>query len=71
MTIHTGETEIANYITCPLGHRVFVIWSPRHKKFAFTCEECNEHAVRAWSPMSGHVVEVRIVRRLKDGQRLV
>lgn len=71
MTIPTGVTEKANYITCPKGHRVFVIWSPRFKKFGFTCDECGEHSVRAWSAQTGHVVEVRIIRRLKDNERLV
>ena len=71
MTIHTGVSEKANYITCPKGHRVYVIWSPRFKKFGFTCEECDEHSVRAISPMSGHIVEVRIVRRLKSNERFV
>lgn len=71
MTIPLGVSEKANYITCPQGHRVYVIWSPQFKKFGFTCEECNEHAVRAFSPMTGHVVEVRIVRRLKSNERLV
>lgn len=71
MTIPLGVSEKANYITCPQGHRVYVIWSPRFKKFAFTCDQCEEHAVRALSPMSGHVVEVRIVRRLKQHERFV
>lgn len=71
MTIPMGVAEKANYITCPKGHKVFVIWSPRFKKFGFTCEECDEHAVRAFSPMSGHVVEVRIVRRLKQNESFV
>lgn len=71
MTIPTGMTEKANYITCPKGHKTYVIWSPRFKKFAFTCDECQEHSVRAWSPMTRHVVEIRIVRRLKDNQRVV
>lgn len=71
MTLHTGVSESANYITCPKGHKVYVIWSPQFKKFGFTCDECQEHAVRAWSPQSGHLVEVRIVRRLKANERMV
>jgi hypothetical protein len=57
--------ENANYITCPNGHKVFVIWSSQFKKFAFTCDECEEHSVRAISPMTGHVVEVRVVSRMR------
>lgn len=71
MTIPTGVTEKARYITCPKGHKVWVIWSPRFNKFAFTCDECEEHSVRALSPVTGHLVEIRIVRRLKDNERLV
>lgn len=71
MTIPMGVSEKANYITCPQGHKVYVIWSPRFKKFGFTCDECGEHAVRAWSSDTGHLVEIRIVRRLKEGERMV
>ena len=70
MSIHTGVSEQARYITCPKGHKVYVIWSPRFKKFGFTCDECGEHAVRALEPMGSYVVEVRIVRRLKQNERL-
>lgn len=66
MTIPTGETESANYVTCPHGHKLYVIWSPRFQRFGFTCDECEQHSVRAISPMTGHVVEVRIVSRLKE-----
>jgi hypothetical protein len=63
--IPAGARENANYITCAKGHKVFVVWSPQFQKFAFTCDECDEHSVRAISPMTGHVVEVRIIRRFK------
>ena len=32
-------TEAANYITCPVGHKVFVIWSPELQRFGFTCDD--------------------------------
>lgn len=57
--------EVANYITCVKGHKIYVIWSPQFKKFGFTCDECGTHSVRAMSPMTGHLIEVRIVRRIK------
>lgn len=41
--------EKANYVTCRKGHKVYVIWSPQRKMFAFTCDECNEHSERALS----------------------
>lgn len=71
MTIHTGVREKANYVTCPKGHKLFVIWSPQFKKFGFTCEECGEHSVHGWSPDTGYIVDVRIVRRLKSNERVV
>lgn len=71
MTIPIGASESANYITCPKGHKVYVIWSSQFKKFAFTCDECEEHSVRAASPMTGHIVEVRIIRKLKQNERVV
>jgi hypothetical protein len=35
--------EIANYVTCPFGHKLCVIWSPMKKIFAFTCDVCGHH----------------------------
>ena len=60
--------ERANYITCPKGHKVFVIWSEERKKFGFTCEECDQHSEVAFSFMTGHVVKIKIVRRLSDAE---
>lgn len=59
-------TERANYITCPKGHKVYVIWSAIRKRFAFTCDECNEHSDVAMSLQTGHVIKVKIVRRLPE-----
>ncbi len=53
-------TEKVNYITCPLGHKVFVIWSPELERFGFTCEECEQHSLRAVS-IHG-TIEVTVVR---------
>lgn len=52
--------EKANYVTCPKGHKVYVIWSEARQKFAFTCDECNQHSDRAIS-VNG-LIEVRIVK---------
>jgi hypothetical protein len=52
--------EKANYITCPKGHKVFVIWSNELQRFGFTCDECNNHSLRAVS-IHG-TIEVTIVR---------
>lgn len=71
MTIPTGVREVANYVTCPKGHKLFVIWSPQFKKYAFTCDECREHSVHGWSPVTGHIIDVRIVRKLKPNERPV
>ena len=57
-------TERANYITCPKGHKVFVIWSPRFKKFGFTCDECGEHSDVAVSE-NGYIISVKVLRRIQ------
>lgn len=54
------DSEVCNYITCPKGHKIYVIWSPQKHRFAFTCDECNQHSLRAVS-LHG-VIEVRIVK---------
>jgi hypothetical protein len=64
----SGPVERANYITCPKGHKVYVIWSPMHKRFGFTCDECDQHSMVAASPMTGHLIKVKIVRRLRDDE---
>jgi len=51
--------EKANYVTCPLGHKVFVIWSPELQRFGFTCDECEQHSLRVVSVHG--TVEVQIV----------
>jgi hypothetical protein len=61
----SGETERANYITCPKGHKVYVIWSPRFKKFGFTCDECDQHSFMAASIQTGHLIAVKVVRRMR------
>jgi hypothetical protein len=43
-------SEKANYVTCPKGHKVYVIWSEQRQKFGFTCDECGEHSEVAISP---------------------
>ena len=35
--------ESANYVTCPFGHKLCVIWSPIKNMFAFTCDVCGVH----------------------------
>ena len=57
-------SERANYVTCPKGHKVYVIWSALRKKFGFTCDECEEHSDVALSPMSGHVIKIKIAHRM-------
>lgn len=53
------EREKCNYITCPNGHKVYVIWSPELQRFGFTCDTCEQHSLRA---VSAHgVIEVKIV----------
>ncbi len=52
--------EAANYITCPQGHKVYVIWSDKLQRFGFTCDVCEQHSIRA---VSAHgTVEVKIVK---------
>lgn len=54
-------TEKANYVTCPIGHKVYVIWSDQKQRFAFTCDECEQHSENA---VSAHgTVEVVVVRQ--------
>lgn len=62
---------IANYITCPKGHKVFVVWSEELKSFGFTCDVCEQHSKVAYSPMTGHIVKIKIVRRLPIDSRPV
>lgn len=51
--------EKCNYVTCPKGHKVFVIWSPELECFGFTCDECEQHSLRITS-IHG-TVEVTII----------
>jgi hypothetical protein len=51
--------EKANYVTCPKGHKIFVVWSEQLRKFGFTCDECEEHSLRAVS-MHG-TIEIRLL----------
>lgn len=61
VTTHQGGgREVCNYVTCAQGHKMYVIWSPERKRFAFTCEECNVHSERAISLYG--LIEVRIVK---------
>ena len=47
-----------NYVTCPRGHKVFIVWSKDRNCFAFTCDECNQHSLRA---VSAHgVIEIKV-----------
>lgn len=57
-------TEKANYITCPLGHKIFVIWSPMLKEYGFTCEECKEHSLRALSLENKEVLQIKVVGKM-------
>ena len=59
-------TEKANYITCPKGHLIFVIWSPEKQRFGFTCEICGEHSIRAVS-LHG-TIEVTVVRPTENSR---
>jgi len=56
-------TGVCNYVTCPAGHKIFVVWSPEKNRFAFTCDECGTHSVRAVS-LQG-VIEVKIVKKVR------
>jgi REP element-mobilizing transposase RayT len=33
---------IAQYVTCPKDHKVYVVWVPDKQRFGFTCDECEE-----------------------------
>ncbi len=59
-----SEPEKAIYITCPQGHKVYVIWSEIRECFAFTCDKCRQHSMRAVSPYG--VVEVHLVTPTPD-----
>lgn len=52
-------SEICQYVTCPKGHKVFVVWSDEKQCFAFTCDDCDQHSLRAVS-MHG-TIQVAIV----------
>jgi molybdenum cofactor biosynthesis enzyme MoaA len=56
-------TERANYVTCPKGHKVYVIWSSELNCFGFTCDECRLSAQRVVSPYG--VMEIKIAERAK------
>lgn len=58
--------EVCNYVTCPKGHKIYVIWSPEREIFAFTCDECEQHSEVALS-IHGNV---RLVRTGHIGTRL-
>jgi len=36
----TGEYEDCNYVCCPLGHKLGVVWSASRQMFCFTCDTC-------------------------------
>jgi len=55
--------EKANYVTCPNGHKIFVIWSTELQRFGFTCDECGQHSLKAVS-LHG-TIEVKIVSEPK------
>ena len=55
--------EICNYVTCPRGHKVYVIWSEMRQQFGFTCEICDEHSGRAISVQG--LVEVRLAEPIR------
>lgn len=38
----TSDRVNQHEITCRRMHRVFVVWVPEKKCFAFTCKECKE-----------------------------
>lgn len=57
-------SERANYITCPKGHKVFVIWSPIRRKFGFTCDECDEHSDVAMSFETDRIIKIKVVGRI-------
>lgn len=51
--------EKANYITCPKGHKIFVIWSDQRQTFGFTCDVCEQHSEVA---VSAHgAVKIQLV----------
>jgi predicted nucleic acid-binding Zn ribbon protein len=50
--------EKTNYVTCPKGHKVYVVWSPMRKVFAFTCDECGEHSEKAFSEFG--LISIRV-----------
>lgn len=52
------------YVTCTQGHKLWVIWSDDLQRFAFTCDECEIHFLRA---VSAHgLIEVRIISQLHE-----
>jgi hypothetical protein len=56
--------SVANYVTCPKGHKVFVIWSDERQSFGFTCDTCQEHSEVAVSVHGAVKVEL-----VKKGRR--
>lgn len=65
MSDENSGIEACPYVTCPKGHKVFVIWSNELQKFGFTCDECEQHSLRAVSIYG--VIEVTII---KPGKRI-
>lgn len=49
------STVNSNYITCPKGHKVFVVWIEEKNCFAFTCDEC-EQTSRVAISIKGFVI---------------
>jgi len=53
-------SEKAKYITCPNGHKVYVIWSDQRQSFGFTCDVCEQHSEVA---VSAHgAIKIQIVQ---------
>ena len=64
----TKSSSAANYVTCPNGHKIFVVWSDDRQCFAFTCDECQQHSMVAVSVHG--TIEIRVVRGMMvDGGR--
>jgi hypothetical protein len=56
--------SVANYVTCPLGHKIFVVWVEALQIFAFTCDECQEHSEIAVSTKG--TIAIRIIRPMRS-----
>lgn len=64
MSTSAAKEETCNYVTCLMGHKVFMVWLPEQQRFTFTCDECGLRSVRAVCARG--VIDVSVVRTLNN-----